>query len=157
MENQCHQIAEHLRRIGRMHHRIIENRIRGLGIHPSQHILLMVLTKLGPMASQAKIAGILDVSPASVARTLKNLDQGGYIQRADASEDCRRNEISITEKGSAIVKESRRLFEAANQTTFADFTPEELDQLASLLQKMQKNLCEMEKTENIVSEGDELV
>ena len=58
--------------IGRMQHRIIEARVRRLGIHPSQHILLMHLSQMGRFPSQTQIAQELDVSPASVARTLKS-------------------------------------------------------------------------------------
>jgi len=64
-----------LMRYLRMHRRVVEGRIRSLDIHPSQHFLLMQLSSAGPMPSQAQLAEMMDVSPASVARTLKKLDE----------------------------------------------------------------------------------
>ena len=71
MNERFHRISHMQRHLGRMQHRIIEARVRSLGIHPSQHILLMRLSDMGRFPSQAQIAEELDISPASVARTLK--------------------------------------------------------------------------------------
>ena len=104
--------------IGRMQHRIIEARVRRLGIHPSQHILLMHLSQMGRFPSQAQIAQELDVSPASVARTLKSLEANGYIERCGSDVDGRRNEIAITAKGEEMVRRSREIFDRLEAATF---------------------------------------
>lgn len=147
MERKYQEIQNLLMRSGRIHRRIVENRIGNLGIHSSQHILLMHLTHMGRMPSQNQIASMLDVSPASVARMLKNLEAGGFIERFDARSDGRRNEICITEKGKTICSRSYEIFGEVNRITYAHFPEEELDQLAALLEKMQANLIRAEKAE----------
>lgn len=142
-----HKLCCMLMRSTRMHRRIIESRIQELGIHPSQHFVLMQLSNGGPMASQSQIAEKMDVSAASVARTLKNLDEGGYITRADGQTDSRRNEITITPKGEDVVQASRRIFQSVDEAIYAGFSPEELSRLEALLHKMIDNLSMLEQNE----------
>ncbi|MDO5322516.1 MAG: MarR family winged helix-turn-helix transcriptional regulator [Clostridia bacterium] len=145
MNEQFHRISHMQRHLGRMQHRIIEARVRSLGIHPSQHILLMRLSDMGRFPSQAQIAEELDISPASVARTLKQLEAGGYIERCGSDVDGRRNEIAISAKGEAMVKRSREIFDRMNAARFEGFGPEELDQLEALLRRQMDNLRRLEQ------------
>ena len=131
--------------IGRMQHRIIEARVRRLGIHPSQHILLMHLSQMGRFPSQTQIAQELDVSPASVARTLKSLEANGYIERCGSDVDGRRNEIAISKKGEEMVRRSREIFDRMEAATFENFSDAELDCLEALLGKVMANLRRMEQ------------
>lgn len=145
MNEQFHRISHMQRHLGRMQHRIIEARVRSLGIHPSQHILLMRLSDMGRFPSQAQIAEELDISPASVARTLKQLEAGGYIERCGSDVDGRRNEIAISAKGEEMVRRSREIFERMDAARFEGFGPEELDQLEALLQRQIDNLRRVEQ------------
>jgi len=145
MEDQYRRLCLLQMQIGRMRHRIINQRIQGLGIHPSQHLMLVHLFKLGPVPSQAKLAEELNVSPALVTRTLKNLEAGGYITRADSSADGRRNEIAITEKGEAVLKEGKCLVGEVDACSFDGFTGEELGLFGGLLEKMLNNISRMEQ------------
>ena len=145
MSGQYHRICHMQMHIGRVQHRIIEARVRSLGIHPSQHVLLMHLSKMGRFPSQAQIAEELDVSPASVARTLKRLEAGGYIERCGSDVDGRRNEIAISAKGEELVRRSKEIFSVLEADSFAEFSPEELAQMEHLMQKMMNNLRRMEQ------------
>lgn len=147
-----HKLCCRMMRAMRMHRRVIEGRIQSLGIHPSQHFVLMQLKREGSMASQAQIAGMMDVSPASVARTVKNLDEAGYILRADGRTDSRRNEISITPRGEAVLEASRGIFHHVDEAAYRDFSDVELAQLAALLDKMIANLSALEQSEKEMKE-----
>ena len=145
MNERFHRISHMQRHLGRMHHRIVEARVRSLGIHPSQHFLLMRLSEMGRFPSQTQIAEELDVRPASVARTLKQLEAGGYIERCGSDVDGRRNEIAISAKGEVMVRRSREIFERMDAARFEGFGPEELDQLEALLQRQMDNLRRVEQ------------
>ena len=145
MNERFHRINYMQRHIGRMQHRIVEARVRSLGIHPSQHFMLMRLSDMGRFPSQAQIAEELDVSPASVARTLKQLEAGGYIERCGSDVDGRRNEIAISAKGEEMVQRSREIFGRLEAVNYAGFTPEELDQLEALLKREMDNLRRLEQ------------
>ena len=145
MIDRLHRISHMQRHLGRMQHRIVEARVRSLGIHPSQHFMLMRLSDMGRFPSQAQIAEELDVSPASVARTLKQLEAGGYIERCGSDVDGRRNEIAISAKGEEMVKRSREIFGRLEVVNYAGFSAEELDQLEALLKREMDNLRRLEQ------------
>ena len=149
MNERFHRISHMQRHLGRMQHRIIEARVRSLGIHPSQHILLMRLSDMGRFPSQAQIAEELDISPASVARTLKQLEAGGYIERCGSDVDGRRNEIAISCKGVEMVQRSKEIFDGLEAVSYAGFSEEELDALEALLMREMDNLRRLERGDGI--------
>ena len=133
--------------IGRMRHKIIDRRLREHGIHPSQHFLLVQLARREKGASQAQLAEEINVTPALVARTLKNLEAGGYITRADSDTDGRRNEICITERGRSVLVEGREVFHEMDARSFEGFTAEELDSFGALLKKLHGNIARIAQAE----------
>lgn len=83
----------------RMHRRLFESKMAGIGIHRSQHRVLMYLFKHLPDApSQKELAEHFDISPAAIAVTLKKLENAGYITRAALENDNRVNTVIPTEK-----------------------------------------------------------
>ena len=86
------------------------------------------------------------MSPASVARTLKQLEAGGYIERCGSDVDGRRNEIAISKKGEEMVQCSRKIFDRMDAARFENFSPEELDVLETLLQRQMDNLRRLEQS-----------
>lgn len=125
--------------IDRRRRQIGENAMAELDIQPSQHFVLVWLKHVGRAASQAQLAETMQVSPASVARSLKALDKEGYIIRSGGA-DSRCNEITITEKGENVLSKSMNLFRKLDERCYAGFTEDELNQLQNLLSKLQKNL-----------------
>ena len=126
--------------IARMHRTLFERNISSMGIHQSQHHILMYLDKEGEIISQKHIAEKFGVSPAAIARLLKGLEAEGYIERSSIENDSRFNKIIITEKGKDIVRKSRLMFQNTDEEIFADFTDEEISQFNSMLDKIQKRL-----------------
>ena len=128
----------------RLHHRVVERRIDGQGVHHSQHRMLMRLYCLGRSVSQRELADAIDVSPACVARMLKPLTAAGLVEKADGS-DGRRNEISVSPAGIQLVEDSKAVFREIGEQMFAGMKEEELQTLGALLKKLKDNLTEMDK------------
>ena len=135
-----HSVIDLMIRTMRLHHRNIERVGSETGLHRSQRMLLMHLSKSETAPSQKEIAEHFDISPACVARTLKALAAEGYITRSGDDDDQRRNNVRITEKGVRSVTETRRAFDEFDQTIFSDFSDEEIAQLTALLSRVQHNL-----------------
>lgn len=128
-------------RIMRRHHAHVERRIGDLGLHHSQHRMLMHLARQeGELPSQKELAEALGISPAAVTTTLKRLEKEGYISRTITDEDNRRNEIRITEQGLSKVVESREIFETADRAMFEGFTEAEMATLLSFMERIDRNL-----------------
>ncbi len=131
-----------LMRVMRRHHACVERRIGTLelGIHHSQHRMLMHLARCEQIPSQRELAEALGISPAAVATSLKHLEKEGYISRTMQGEDNRRNEIRITERGLSKVYESREIFEAIDRQMFEGFTEAEIAILIRMMERIDRNL-----------------
>ena len=146
MENRealTHGAIDRLVRVMRAHHRVIEKRIDGLGIHHSQHRTLMRLSKMGPADCQKDIAEALDVSPANVARTLKALSAAGLIEKREGA-DSRCREIDILPAGQALIDASLKTFSEIDAEMFEGVPDEDVMHLTRTLMKVYDNLNNME-------------
>ena len=123
----------------RLHRTLIDSRVRDIGIHRTQHRILMQLAREGKLPSQKELADRLDITPAAVTGALKKIEQDGYIKRT-SGHDTRFNEIKITEKGRALVALTKELFSKADASMFEGFSDEELDTYISCLEKFQANI-----------------
>lgn len=128
--------------VGRMHRSILERELNKTGVYRGQHQLLMFIAE-HPNISQKEIAKLNHVSSATVAVSLKKLEQGGYVRRAVDQEDNRFNRICITEKGSRVAENSIRFFHKTEQQMFAGFSEEDMAGLQNYLERIRGNLCEL--------------
>jgi DNA-binding MarR family transcriptional regulator len=133
------------------HRKIMQRYLEETGVYHAQHRLLMEIAK-NPCASQNDIARRMDISPATVAVSLKKLEKGGYILREMDEGDNRLNKITITGKGREVVEESRRIFDMTDRLVLDGFSEEEKRNLFALLQKINANLDKMEQ--EIQSHGE---
>ncbi len=131
--------------ISRLHRCIFEKNISKMGIHHSQHHLLMYIAMKGEITSQKEIAEKFNISSAAIARSLKELELEGYVIKEPTTEDSRYNRIRITEKGKAITEESHKMFKETDISIFEDFTQEDIELLNSFLDKMQEKLIDKNK------------
>ena len=123
----------------RMHRHLIDFQAGKIGIHRTQHRILMHIARNNKLGSQKSIAEHIGVSSAAITGALQKLEQGGYIER-NHGEDGRFNEVAITEKGKKIVEETKQLFLTADTSLFDGFTDKELDIYIENLTKIQENI-----------------
>ena len=128
-------------RVSRIHRAAVERRVANLGVHHSQHRMLIYLSRHDAAPSQRQLADAMGISPAAVTSTLKCLERDGYIQRSMTEEDNRRNRVCITDKGQVKVDESRSIFDSVDRAAFSGFTEEELTLFRDLLVRMSHNLA----------------
>ena len=140
-----HGTIHWLIRTMRLHHKVIEHRMEGLGIHRSQHTMLMQLARMGRAASQKDIAQALDVSPACVARTLKALNAAQLIDKSDGA-DGRCREIGILPAGERIIADSHKTFRDTDAEMFDGISDEEVRRFSETLSRLYENLCRMDNT-----------
>lgn len=127
---------------GRLQRTVMERHLNKTGVYRSQHQILMYIAE-NPMASQKEIAQLYRVSTATIAVSLKKLEQGGYINRVVDRSDNRCNQIFITEKGKDVVEKSAGYFRQLEFLMFQDFTEEELECFQRSLDRIRYNLCSL--------------
>ena len=126
-------------RTNHMNKALIDSRVRTLGIHRTQHRILMHLARHERLPSQKELAEHLDITPAAVTCALKKIENDGYIERT-LGHDNRYNELRITEKGRALVTQTKELFCEADSAMFEDFSDEELEIYIRCMEKLQANI-----------------
>ena len=124
----------------RLHRAAIEAQIDKLGIHRSQHFVLMHLSHCEGGIPQSEIAKKLDISSAAATVTLQKLEKSGLIERRTADGDARAKMITLTEAGRKTVEQTHGLFLEVDEQMCGGMTDKELETLCLCLTKMTENL-----------------
>ena len=138
-ESRLREAIDMMIKTDRMHKCMIDCRMRSLGIHRTQHRILIHLARYDKLPSQKELAHYLDVTPAAITGALKKIEKEGYVERT-LGYDNRYNELRITEKGKDIVNRTREIFSEVDASMFENFSGEELDTYISCLEKLQANI-----------------
>lgn len=129
-----------------MHMRMLEKNLEGTGIHRGQHRLLMTLA-CKPFRSQVELARKLEVTPATIAVSLKSLEKTGFIERRMRQEDNRVNFVELTERGRQIVEMSRDFFDMLDRQMYQGFSEDERIQFSHFLERIYQNMQGMAETQ----------
>ncbi|MER5200088.1 MarR family winged helix-turn-helix transcriptional regulator [Streptomyces sp. NPDC002755] len=83
-----------------------------------------------------ELAQRLGVEASHVTRTVQQLQKSGYVTRVPDPDDGRAQRIQLTEAGRGAVGRVRDAGARGMQLALADWSPEELGQLATLFHRM---------------------
>ena len=90
--------------------------------------------------SQASLADILEVAPISAGRLLDRMEEGGWIERRPNPDDRRERLVQMTGKARKALDQARRVGDEIAGEAMRGFTPQEQEQLITLLQRVRANL-----------------
>ncbi len=147
MKTKIEKVTGAFRHYNCSHRTIIETRFRSQGLYFGQPPILKYLSEHKD-ATQKEIAGALQVSPPSIATSLKRMEESGLLTRLENPNDARRNCIRLTEKGERLAAFTDDMFHQVDAVTYNGFTEEEIDTLISFFERMNENL------ENYIKEDD---
>lgn len=138
--NKYYSCIEILIKVNRSHKKMIDYGVSTkIGLHRTQHIILMRLARSAALSSQKELAEHLGITPAAISGALDKLEAGGYIERKIGA-DNRFNEIVITELGKSIVSETKELFSEIDKSLFLGFSDQELIEFKAFLERMNYNI-----------------
>ena len=136
---------EKKRRVGAMLHRIsllMAYHLRAEGqklIPPAQMRMLEFIAK-NEGCSQAEVAAEMQVSPASVAQSIKRMEASGFITRVAREGDMRANSLRVTEGGADAAAQCRAVFDELEVSMANGFSKEEREKLSEYLARIIDNL-----------------
>lgn len=140
VEKNAYTAVNMLIKTNRMHKKLLDSNVCDkIGLHRTQHIILMHLADREKLPSQKELAEHLNITPAAVTGALQKLEVGGYIKRTIAT-DNRYNETTITSLGRRIVEETRAMFTKIDKSLFEDFTEQDFTSFIAYLEKIQNNI-----------------
>lgn len=90
--------------------------------------------------SQCEVAAHMQVSPSSIATSVKRMQKAGLIQKVADSEDLRYNRLTLTEQGRAFSRRCRDSFDMLDEKIFSSFTEEEINQMKGYVERIIANL-----------------
>ena len=123
----------------RMHKHLLDTNVSKIGLHRTQHRVLMHIARHGKLLSQKSLADHIGITPAAITGVLKKLESDGYIKRVQG-DDNRYNEVKVTDLGKRVVEESFLLFTTLDKSLFEGFSDSELDGYIGCLEKIQQNI-----------------
>lgn len=130
-------------RTARAFARIGEARLKPLGFGVS-YLPVLVALKDGTTRSQKELARFARVEQPSMAQMLARMERDGLIERIPDPADGRSSMISLTETARVRLPEAREALFQGNKEALAGFTVDEAFTLASLLERLIKNLDQVE-------------
>lgn len=138
--NELYRNAVHsLRRVSLLHRYRITLSLRSLNIYRGQPDILGYLLENGE-CSQKELAEHLEVSPASIATSLKRMSKSGFIERTEDEKDRRINRIRLTELGKEVFLAGRKICDKVDGMMFEGFSNDEIETLTSMLARISDNL-----------------
>lgn len=90
-------------------------------------------------ASQDELTKFLEVDKATIARSVKKLEQSGLIMRTKDEKDSRVNRITLTEAGYLAQVDLKKLTKQWQSILLNNFTDEEIHMLQPLMDKLMEN------------------
>lgn len=73
--------------------------------------------------SQQELARLLTIDPTTIVAIVDELQKAGFVTRVRSATDRRRNELLLTEDGTAALKKANQLADEAETEFFAPLTP----------------------------------
>ncbi|MFI5698911.1 MarR family winged helix-turn-helix transcriptional regulator [Streptomyces xanthochromogenes] len=114
---------------------LVADAIAAEGLKLMHHAVLAATAEYGPV-TQADLGRRLAVDPKDMVGMLNHLEQAGLVLRAPDPADRRKNAVTVTPRGTAVLARCGALAEAANAELLAPLTQDEQHQLMALLTRV---------------------
>jgi DNA-binding MarR family transcriptional regulator len=117
----------------RQHERLMA--LAGLSIDRAAASILRHIAESEPMRPGV-LAVRLSVEASHVSRQLRQLETDGYVIRVPDPDDSRAHRIQLTDAGLAAVNRMREVSRRGMEMALADWSSEDLQQLATLFHRL---------------------
>ncbi len=110
------------------------------GIPSSYRMLIYHLARMNPGITQLELVKAAHLKPPTVSVTLQKMERDGIVVRKTNESDMRETLVYLTEKGKAIDERIRVMHQEGDKAALDGMTPEEIDTLSGLLNRVIDNL-----------------
>ncbi|MDT0406547.1 MULTISPECIES: MarR family winged helix-turn-helix transcriptional regulator [Streptomyces] len=132
IERALHRIT-YLSRSARQHERLMA--LAGVPLDRAAVALLRQMADTEPMRP-GELAARLGVEASHVTRTVQQLQKSGHVSRVPDPDDRRAQRIELTDAGREAIRRVRETGIRGMQVALADWSAEDLRQLAALFHRM---------------------
>ncbi len=118
---------------------LLTRQLNDLGLSSQQFVLIMCLCEQ-PGLSQEQLSSIFRVDKGSVAKTVHQLSDLGYVTRELSETDKRQYKLHPTPKATGVYQRLSDIMAEYERCLTRNLTPIETDILRSLLDKLTENI-----------------
>ncbi|MFE2942186.1 MarR family winged helix-turn-helix transcriptional regulator [Streptomyces sp. NPDC059255] len=126
-------------RVARLHRMLAGQLLRRVGLHPGQELVMMQLWDLGPQR-QTDLVRLLGSDAATMTRTVKRLENAGFVRRRPSETDRRATIIEPTAASLALRKEVEQVWAELEDSVAAGLDPDEQDTMIRVLAGIEDSL-----------------
>ena len=124
-------------------HRALNARLSTLNLSLAQHeILLNILRDSG--LTQKQLSEKLLVVKSNISALLKKLETRGLVRRTPDPQDSRNNQLTLTERGEALVQESFALQNRVVKAMVSVVSDAELKQMADVMTRVSEAIDQLD-------------
>ncbi|MEU2716283.1 MarR family transcriptional regulator [Streptomyces sp. NPDC007205] len=128
-------------RLARLHRMFAGQLLRRTGLHPGQELVMMHLWELGPQR-QTDLVRLLDSDAATMTRTVRRLEQAGFVRRRPSPTDKRATLVEPTAASHALRREVEQVWSQLEGLVTADLSADERTMALLTLERLERNLVQ---------------
>ncbi|MBL3670773.1 MarR family transcriptional regulator [Streptomyces sp. M2CJ-2] len=128
-------------RVARLHRMLAGQLLRRVGLHPGQELVMMQLWDLGPQR-QTDLVRLLGSDAATMTRTVKRLENAGFVRRRPSATDKRATIIEPTAASLALRKEVEQVWAELEDSVTAGLDPDEQDTAIRILARIEDSISQ---------------
>lgn len=125
-----------LTRFSRLNSMALEGHAAGYGSTSSESAVLGALLLGGPVLNPSDLTKLVVQSPGGLTKTLRRLEDAGYIRRRADPADRRALLVVLTDKGRHAAERANAELRSYYDELLVDLSAQERSDLASLLRKV---------------------
>lgn len=127
--------------IGRCSAMVRNQKLVDTGLTGWHYSYILTLCR-NPGQSQEHLARHIYINKSNVTRHLTQLEKNGYVERRQSEEDKRVMLVYPTDKAYEVLPRVREVVRSWNSFLTEDFTPEEMEQFNSMLERITRKATE---------------
>ncbi|WST72581.1 MarR family transcriptional regulator [Streptomyces uncialis] len=145
-------ISHAIFRVARLHSMIAGQLLRRVGLHPGQELVMMHLWERGPQR-QIDLIRLLDSDAATMTRTVRRLEQAGFVRRRPSESDKRAVIVEPTAASQALRREVEQVWAELEGITAGDSTAAEQAAALCPLEQLERHLTIPARPPSAVGQG----
>jgi DNA-binding MarR family transcriptional regulator len=125
-----------MRRVSNHVSHAFARKLEASGVTVAEWVVLREMHNTNEITSPGVIAEVTGLSRGAISKLISRLLDKGFVNRAEASEDRRFQDIRLTAKAKSLVPKLARLADQNDEEAFSGLTAAERKQLKELLIKL---------------------
>ncbi|MEC9359718.1 MAG: MarR family transcriptional regulator [Pseudomonadota bacterium] len=140
--------------VSRLRRTVFDQRLKHLHVTRSQWWVLTNLSRHdGEGFSQIELARLLEVGKVTLGGLIDRLEKNGLVERVPDKEDRRSKRVVMSQKGADLLHKLEAIATVVNAESMIGVSPEEEEQLVSILARIKHNLIQMDAVSASISGG----